>query len=344
VSESSTCQDQPGKGLGDNLPFQVDHDRLSGGQIDNKIKDGGSFFSAYFDNYVADAFTFSGRPVFPLITSYPNEKSTATYSAETLSRTSPNHPSVDVVQNCGEAGDIPRALIHRGNTLMTAFASETLRLQFGLKPLLKDILRTINWAEGVNKRLKVLQRFRDSGGYRKTVTLDKLSNSQANNNIVLQSAGAFFTDSFETIGHRVIRGHARWLPTVDFKNIAQDEMVAMAKRAYFGMEFSFSGYWEAMPWSWLVDWYSNIGNLLELTRNTVPCTLGSLTIMRTTTSESVTHTYDDGIRIIKPGIVIKERKERYPGTVALDVQLPLLSGEQMGILASLLVMKSSHNF
>lgn len=342
--EESTCVDSPGKGLGDNLAFTVDHIYLQGGKINQKVKDGGSYFTAYFDDYTADTFTFSGKPQFPLITSYPGEKSTSLYAGEALARTCPNHPIVDCVQNVGEAGDIPRSLIHRGETLLKLIGSETLRLEFGIRPLLKDIKKTIDFADGVHKRLQQLQKFRDFGGFRKTVTLDELSNSQWNNNITLQSSGAFFTDSFETIGHRKIRGHVRWLPQADFKKFTQREMLAMAKRAYFGLEFSFSGYWEAMPWSWFIDWYSNLGNMLELSRNTVPCTLQSITIMRETSSESVTHKQDDGVRVISPGIVTKVRKERYPGSATLDVQLPILSGEQMGILAALLVTKSKHPF
>lgn len=337
--EEATCTDVPGFGQGDNLPFQVDRTTLSGGKINQNVKDGGSFFTAYFDDYTADTFTFSGRPQFPLITSYPGEQSNAAYAAQTIARTTPSHPAVDVVQNVLEIGDIPRVLKLRGDTLLRMGANEFLRLEFGIKPLLKDIKRTLDWGDGVSKRFAQINKIRETGGFRKTVTLDSLSNTQQNNNIALQSAGAFFTDSYETVGHRIIRGHARYLPTVDFKKYTAGEMYAMAFDAYFGAEYSFSGFWEGMPWSWLIDWYTNVGDLLMARRNIVPVTCQGVSLMRHTTSVSSTHSYNDGIRTLSAAKVVKERKERYPASATLDAHLPLLSGEQMGILASLLIMK-----
>lgn len=339
VTEGSTCTDSPGFGLGDNLPFQVDHDYLYGGKINQNVKDGGSYFTAYFDNYTADTFTFSGRPSFPLITSYPGELSNAQYASQTIARTTPSHPSVDVVQNVLEIGDIPRVLKLRGDTILRMTANEYLRLEFGIKPLLKDIKRTLDWGQGVNKRFETIEKIRKTGGFRKTVQLANLSNTQMNNNIALQSAGAFFTDSFETYGNRIIRGHARYLPTVDFSKYTAGDMYAMAFKAYFGAEYSLSGFWEGMPWSWLIDWFTNVGDLLMARRNIVPVTCQGVSLMRHTASASTTHAYNDGIRHIEAATVIKERKERYPASATLDAQMPLLSASQMGILTSLLIMK-----
>ena len=341
VYEAGTCTDTPGKGLGDMLPFQVDKDILQGGVINNIVKDGGSYFRPYFDNYTADAMTFSGRPVFPLILSYPGELSSSAYAAAAIARTSPNRPDVDLVQNLLEIRDIPRVLMLRVKSLLSIPANEYLRLQFGIKPLIKDIKRTLNWAELVHKRLDTINKLRTTGGFRKTVTLDKLSASVVNSNIYFQSSGCTFVDTFETVGKRTIRGHVRYFPTTDYNKYGQREMLAMAKRAVFGVEVSLSGLWEGMPWSWLIDWYTNIGDLLMQTRNTIPVSVQSLALMRSTESVSVTHAMSNGEQKISAAIVTKSRKERYSASATLDAHLPLLEADQMGILASLLVMKGS---
>nr|UJQ85208.1 MAG: hypothetical protein 1 [Leviviridae sp.] len=320
------------------MPFQVDHDYLVGGRINNVIPtDGGDF--VMFKDYYADAFTFAGRPQFPLITSYPEEKSSAAYAAAALARTNPNRPNVDVVANVLELGDLPMLVKSAGSTLAQQLAGNYLRYHFGIKPIVNDIAKLINFTKLMNKKLDAIEKLRKTGGLRKTVTLDKLSASQLNSNIVLQSAGSvYFTDTFETIGHRTIRGHVRWLPGADYSKYSQAEMSAMAKKAVIGLEANFSGLWEGLPWSWLIDWYSNVGDLLMQTRNLIPVTCDSITIMRETTSVSVTHPNQGGNQRIESATVTKVRKERYPASATLDAHLPLLEAGQMGILTSLLVM------
>jgi len=341
--ETSVCTDAPGYGLGDNLPFQVDHDFFLGGGVINSILPvTGEDSTPLFQGYTADAFSFSGRPMFPLVTDYPGEQSSAAYAAAAIARTTPNRPSVDVVQNVLEIGDIPRTLKVYGTSLIEKLAENYLRYQFGIKPLVKDIARTINWSADVNRRLADYKRLRDTGGLRKTVTLDSLTNSWDQSRVVLQSAGAWFEDSFSTVGHRKIRGHVRYVPSADFSKYSQVEMSAMATRAMFGLEANLSGLWEGLPWSWLIDWYTNVGDLLMQTRNIVPVSVSQVTLIRETTSESVTHGMEGGNLRINPGIVRKVRKERYPASAAFDAHLPLLEASQMGILASLLVMKHKY--
>jgi len=342
-SETAGCTDLPGYGLGDNLPFTVNRDLAEGGVVNMLPGTQQQWAVGWFDNYVADAVTFAGRPVFPLITSYPDEKTSAAYAADALARTNPNRPYVDVVQNVLEAGDIPRVLKVAGENLIEKLAENYLRYQFGIKPLIKDVVRTINFADAFDRRLKEITRLKKSGGVRKTVDLDSLSNSQVNSNVTLMSQGGIvIRDTYTTIGQRKIRAHVRWLPGVDYSRFSQGDMSRMAMRSIFGLEANLSGLWEGLPWSWLIDWYTNIGSLLMQTRNLVPVSLQNLSLMRETTSTSATHEWKDQYRVCSPALIIKTRKERYSASATLDAHLPLLEAGQMGILASLLVMKHKY--
>jgi len=258
---------------------------------------------------------------------------------------------VDIVQNVLEMGDIPRSLKIAGDTLIDKFkltktqnvgadlAQNYLRLQFGLKPLVKDIQRTLDFSDHVMKRIEVIKKLQSTHGYRRTVNLDDLSSSQTNN-IYLQTAGVTLGATVQTVGHRKIRGHVRWLPVGDYSHLSQVEMLAMARQAVFGVGIDFSSLWEAMPWSWLIDWYTNCGDLLMQLRNEIPCTVDSVSIIRNTYSESIFPSYTGPEFRYSAGQVAKERKERYPGpSLAFDAHLPFLGADQMGILASLLVMK-----
>lgn len=342
--ETATCIDSPGFGLGDNLPLTIDRfSFVGGGTITQNVLDPNPpFFGTYFyPGFVADGFT-NGGGLFPLITSYSGEQSTVAYATQAAARTTPNHPNVDMIQNVLELGDIPRAVQVASKNAVEKMAEDNLRNEFGLKPIIKDINKLLDFAHLFNKKMEKIMKLKETGGYRSTVTLDKLSEVFACNNVAIHSSGVLFVDSWEAVGKRVIRGHVRWLPNADYSKYTQVEMSAMAKRAVIGLEANFSGLWEGLPWSWLIDWYSNVGDLLMLTRNIIPVTLNGVSIIRTTTTTSTTHLINNGTQTIHPGTVIKERKERYPGSVTLEAHLPLLTASQMGILASLLVMKTKY--
>jgi hypothetical protein len=313
---------------------------MNGGVINQNRKDGGTYFTGYFDNYVCDACSTGAFA--PLILDYPGEQSSAAYAAATLARTNPSRPGVDVIQNVLEIGDLPRSLEVYGETLIEKLAENFIRYKFGIQPLVRDIIRVGEWADRVNEKLNVIAQLQKSGGYRKTVSLDTLSNSQYTASTAMQSNGCFFTSPVQSVGQRIIRGHARWLPQGDYSKYSSAEKLALAKRAYLGFEWNLSGFWEGIPWSWLIDWYTNIGDLLSQTRNVIPATCESLTLMRHTKTESYTVGADDGIRNITAAHVTKERKERYPASATFDAHLPLLDAGQMGILASLMVMKQKY--
>jgi len=339
-SELNTCVDNPGLGLGDNLPFQVDRYSMNGGVLNQITKDGGSYWTAYFDNYTCDACATGAFA--PLILYYPGEQSSAAYAAAAIARTNPSRPDVDVIQNVLEIGDIPRTLKVYGETLIEKLAENFIRYKFGIQPLVRDVARVIDWSDRVNEKLNVIAQLQKSGGYRKTVSLDALSNSQYTASTAMQSNGCFFTSPVQSVGQRIIRGHARWLPQGDYSKYSSAEKLALAKRAYLGFEWNLSGFWEGIPWSWLIDWYTNIGDLLQQTRNVIPATCSSLAIMRQTTTDSYTEGASDGIRQLTAAHVTKVRKERYPASATFDAHLPLLDAGQMGILASLMVMKHKY--
>ena len=341
--DNSTCTDSPGRGLGDNLAFQVDHDYLKGGRINTRPQFRNDYFTADFRDYYADSCTFSGRPLFPLITSYPGEQSSSAYAAMAVARTTPNRPYVDMVQNVLELGDLPLLIKDAGDSLIKGAGNEYLRYQFGIKPLVSDIGKLLYWSELVHRRLDQIEKLRQTGGYRKTVNLDTLTATSSSLNQTMQSSGCFLSGTIDSIGSRTIRGHVRYLPTVDFRKYSQVEMLAMAKRSVIGLELNFSGLWEGLPFTWLIDWYTNIGDLLMQTRNIVPVSVQSVTLMRTTTTDSRIGPLTDNIRDFEGAHVVKIREERYPASATLDAHLSLLGAGQMGILASLLAIKAKYS-
>jgi hypothetical protein len=102
--------------------------------------------------------------------------------------------------------------------------------------------------------------------------------------------------------------------------------------------------WELTPWSWLTDWFSNVGNVIAATNNSVGCTWGDVCYMRTLHANRVV-TYGSGSDADQLAALngqeyyaLTVRKERYVVFPILPLpvpQLPILTAGQWSILTAL---------
>nr|UJQ85377.1 MAG: hypothetical protein 1 [Leviviridae sp.] len=330
--DKSTCTDHTG--IGDSDPFGVYSYEMSGGRINNGYY---SWFGGHFVNYVADCMdTDANFPHLDVTNVGPSNVEAATIAA---ARTSPSAPYVDVLANALEIADIAQLIKSTGETLIQKIARNNLRLQFGILPIVRDLDKLMNFQDQAMRRVAVIQKLRDTGSYRKTVKIGHYE-SYANDSIVAQSADAFIHVPRRISQSYNVGAHCRWIPSVDLSHMKRDQMRALAEEAIVNYRVNLSALWEAMPWSWLIDWCGNIGLFLKANGNTVPATLSGVFVTRHTRTEHVTDGFSDpssGNRTMEPIRVIRETKLRQPSFVAPAARWPFLSANQLGILASLLV-------
>jgi hypothetical protein len=103
--------------------------------------------------------------------------------------------------------------------------------------------------------------------------------------------------------------------------------------------------WDLCPWSWLIDWCTNYGDIIEATRNAIPVTYSNVAIMRTTTSRRIF--YDIGtdptwsvINMTGDYFELATRKERFRPILlpfSLPCFMPLIDSGHWQILAALAV-------
>lgn len=337
VIDESTCVDQVGPG--DCGFFQVDRITGSGGLINNIDKANKSYFRPYAENYVCAAIVAAGKASYPFVSSFPGEKSSAEYALEILARTNISRPYVDVPVFLFEMAELPLLVKKAGADMIKNHASDWLWLNFGLAPIIRDAQKLVKFTETVHKRIEEFERLKGPTGLRRTIDLDSLTNT-VSNNIVMNSFMVYVERQCETIAKREIRGHARYVPGVDFSKINQREMVALAKRAVLGITVDPSTLWEAMPWSWLVDWFTNMSEFLKAHRNLIPATCIGTWLMRHTTCDSRTEPWSSTEHRLDATHVTKERKERYYVSSSLPtLHLEFLTPSQWGILTSLAIVK-----
>jgi hypothetical protein len=329
----STCVDSYKDG-GDNMSFLVKRRFFSGMTIDTQEprvdNDNRSFH-----NFCC---AISGAAPFTTIT-FPGEDSTSNYASRTAARTNPSRPYVDVPVEVLQLGELTQLIQKRGNSLLKELGRENLRYQFGIKPLVEDVVKLFHFHEQVARRVQELKRLTGPRGLRRTVDLDTLSRVDTPT-LTWSSAGSVVFSVPTTITRRcVIKGHTRWITSTDMSKMPTAQIVALAKRAVLGFTIDAATVWELIPFSWLVDWGYNVSAFFYAHRNIVPATLDGLSIIRHETASAVIPPMKIRDHQLKGGTYIIETKQRTPATAFPTAHFPFLSGNQMGILASLAVTR-----
>lgn len=326
-------------GEGDNLTFDVSRRSYQGGVIHSQPQ-GNDYYTTYFDNYICEAVQYQN--VFVPVSSFPGELSKTAYATMTAARTNPSRPYVDVPVNVLELTEIVGLLRNAGNTVIKKAANNYLKYNFAIKPIVSDLFKLTQFQAQVDKRVQEIIRLKGERGLRRTIHLARLGRYDLVQDIALQSQGTLIVRDLHRYASREIRGHARWLPAAAVEHLSQREMSALARRAVLGLTVDFATAWERIPWSWLVDWSGTLGAYLMAQRNIIPAVLSQVSIMTTTRTRYSRGKFTAGsspTHHVSPLDVLLETKKRELVAVAPTAHLPFLSARQLGILASLYIVK-----
>lgn len=211
------------------------------------------------------------------------------YGTTAIARTRPGRASADSMVTSIELAreglpSLPGQLFLRLSALtgrrgfspthvLKASAGEYLNLQFGWKPLLSDIRNMYNTYTRLNKRLQQL--IRDNGnGVRRRISLGKeetttvVSDTSVNYPLAYShlspiSAGPVgrtrrVQTSFSST-ERWFAGKFRYY----IPDIGSDQWTRRATAALFGANPSPEVLWNVLPWSWLADWFANVGDVVS---------------------------------------------------------------------------------
>ncbi|DAD51677.1 maturation protein [ssRNA phage Zoerhiza.1_28] len=323
----------------DNGVFEVHHFESKGGVINGRSPEG-TVWTDYISDHLESANGWGhDRPA-----DSPDAIAAATEGA---ARTNPSRPSADIPANLLELGALSHAMRNAPSTLgrmwqaAGALGRANLYVEFGLKPIVGDLIKVLDLKRLINQRVKELQRLRSEKGLRRTVTVYDGS-THGMWNAVVQSNFQFFTTDAAYITSERVRVHCRWYPAAFSLpwETTDDDMVKQAYKALLGLDLTqWDTYWEALPWSWLIDWMSTCGQYFRATRNIIPARLGAVTVMRHTRTEWNFGQCRNGDAVCSPAHVVREDKDRVLAPVSPSATLTFLTPGQMGIVSSLAVQR-----
>jgi hypothetical protein len=225
-------------------------------------------------------------------------------------------------------------------------ANASLAIQFGFTPFLSDIVKAAELIGQIDRRRDELSRVRDNGVLkRRWKSVERLDGpAHVIDHRSIAPEGEHSVDvTISQSGRRWAT--VKWFPTPNTLLPKSDaELVALMLGLNAGGMLQSA--WEAMPWSWLIDYFTNVGDIIARTANGAQyectgCVMSEIQLKASHPS----HIVDKGDYFrssLSAGELVKTHfwRESFDGTAGIIVFGDILRPKQLSILASLAAVKA----
>lgn len=199
------------------------------------------------------------------------------YGATAFNRARPGNPTADALNTGVELlrdgiPAIPLALFNRLRPLKSV-GSEYLNVQFGWLPLLRDIQKMYETYRNLDRLLSQLRRDNGKGIRRRRVLVRNTSvstvESASTNAFTFVTPTPWFNGLGTSWSRKVVSTVTQervWFAArfrYYIPDIGTPQWTRRATRALFGLNPTPAVIWNALPWSWLIDWFSNVGDVMS---------------------------------------------------------------------------------
>lgn len=274
-------------------------------------------------------------------------------AALALANANPNRPDVDLPVSIAELRELP-SLLKDATGLIAGIsrpgrtsAKANLMVQFGLIPIVNDIRSLFNFAESVSKREQYLRELSaGSKRIKRKLAVERWTHTEADLvGIWNGTAENSTTTNRIRFSGKMTRTYWYTMRASLIDVLSEREIRSLAPQLVTGTHtVSAKQIWELVPWSWLIDWFSDTGDILAAFRGGLRWQWSGLNVMyktdyhitgvfpnkrsgftytpSTPQSHAVTHNR------VQPAVSI------YP-----TWRIPYLTGRQWSILSSLLALR-----
>jgi hypothetical protein len=156
---------------------------------------------------------------------------------------------------------------------------------FGWEQLFRDLFNLLRFADIVEERIVELENIAKKGGMTRSRRMGSVVNSVSTSNSLLHQTEWTVTGPTFKSTQSQKWASLRWVPDFGFDNanIRTNGMTQKIRVTVSGWDLSAATLWEILPWSWMVDYFTNIGDLLKASRNSLgyhienPCVMTKIT-------------------------------------------------------------------
>jgi hypothetical protein len=272
------------------------------------------------------------------VTGVPSDMEVA---VEAASRTNPSNPSVNLPVSIFELKDIPRMLQRKAKKQK---GNSVLEGTFGYEPIIRDFQHALLAVNSIESRIATL-RMLGKGKLSRTRTIFSGFNSSLNTSGVLvdyHARGSIYADRIVHNTRVSKQGTVSWRPSYNISQLTEKELWKQAVRLIYGLDPQalWSDVYQVLPWSWLIDYFSNLGDLMSLTNNSV-ASLGAPVAVSTVTESTWTASNYRFTSLPEPTVqtfrMTRRDWTRSPvNPIGLVFRVPILTHGQMSILANLI--------
>lgn len=185
-----------------------------------------------------------------------------------LARINPSVPNIQIGTFLWELREFPKMLYQLGHALTKPRGSDVpgsyVAYQFGWAPLVSDLKTLINLASEIEKKESSFNKAQGTKRMRGTLENRKWVDA-VNASLTLDNKSHTIKTSREWTSKTWYV--AKWKNSADVPSFATDGMLERFGRA-LGSHQPMSAIWNALPWSWLIDYFANVGTYLEATEGT----------------------------------------------------------------------------
>jgi len=221
-------------------------------------------------------------------------------------------------------------------------ANWNLAVQFGWMPLVKDVQDLLDLGTSIQRRKEELRRLYDGRGLRRRINVgNETATAELSGSCTVSPFTCGYTIKRTTTGKKW--GVAHWKPiTPPSYSPTDGELLKQARQFTSGLTPNgiIDGAWDIIPWSFIVDYFTDVHDFVLAYGNMVPAQYVPGTIMthvRTTNlvSVSVPAGYGGG-----DGVIETESKSRTLGSFAtVNAFLPNIGVKRLSILSSLFIQR-----
>jgi len=309
----------------------------------------GPFAGSGFTNFHADWLTRYAGPV-----NINRDTVDAQDFAILRSRTNPSRPTVAPLTLIQDLVDIPkqlrdvRKLFSSPKSALNAkeLANHNLSVQFGWLPLIDDAKHIIKLQHYIAKRKEELVRLDGKSGLKRRIRLSESTDHDefSNQSVAATNWGGTGYVNVSRQQTTVKYGTVRWKPTnLPNYDLTDVERTYQLVRSVVGFspEGDIQGLWDIIPWTWVTDWFVDIGSYMTQYSNTIPAEATHCNVMRNVkvvaniSKSPLTSSWVDG----GYGSVSYEIKSRAANTAPFAVRIPFIGLQRLSILGSLFIQR-----
>jgi len=186
-----------------------------------------------------------------------------------VARALPNSRSFNALREIGELRDLPRTIkgsleavrdlgLGRGVDVPSAFLNK----EFGWDPLFDSLLKLVRMPERIARRVNWLMSRNGLpttlySGFRETLE------PQSTNILLFDSA----FDESALVGNQLLLRDTEWRVAVNqlvkFPRVDLPKLKETLTRNMWGLRLRPSDLYDLMPWSWLIDWFTGLGDYID---------------------------------------------------------------------------------